>query len=193
VTVTDQEINNRVQQIINEAGGQAKFDEYLTRNELTLPDLCAQIRANVFGELVMGRVTQNLPTRVEQVNVAHILFANKEDAATALAQLKGGADFAAVAKQMSQDEVTRDNGGVIGWIPRNVMAPEFEQAAFALEPGQVSEVVVTQLGFHIIKTLERDPARALSPELLQNQRQGAFIAWLEEQRETARIERLVTP
>jgi parvulin-like peptidyl-prolyl isomerase len=187
ISPSDNEINDRVLQVINDAGGQAKFFEYLTKNQLTLEDLCQQIRANVFSEAMMTRVTQALPTQTEQVHVAHILFAKKQDADDALTKLKAGADFGALAKQVSQDEATRDNGGDLGWFPRDVMPPEFEQAAFALQPGEISGVVSTQLGLHIVKVLERDAKRALTPELLQNQRLAAFNTWLEGVRSKAKI------
>lgn len=192
VSVSTGDINNRVQQIINDAGSKQKFDTYLTNNQLTVQDLCQQIRANLFGEAMMAQLTQNLATRVEQVHVAHILFAKKEDAQAALTKLNSGTDFAALAKQISQDEATRDNGGDLGWFPRDVMPPEFEQAAFALAPGKISGVVTTQLGLHIIKVLEHDAARALSPDLIQNQRLAAFNAWIEGLRAKAKIETLVT-
>lgn len=191
INVSANDINDRVQQVINDAGSQAKFDEYLKNNQLTVQDLCQQIRANLFGEVMIAQVTKNLPTRVEQVHVAHILFAKKEDADAALQKLNAGADFAALAKQVSQDEATRDNGGDLGWFPRNVMPAEFEQAAFALKPGQISGVVSTQLGLHILKLLERDPARALLPELIQNQRLAAYNAWLEGLRAQAKVENLL--
>lgn len=191
INVSPNDVNDRVQQVINDAGSRDKFDQYLKNNQLTIEDLCQQIRANLFGEAMMAQVTQNLPTRVEQVHVAHILFAKKEDADAASLQLTSGADFAVLAKQVSQDEATRDNGGDLGWFPRNVMPPEFETAAFALQPGQVSGVVSTQLGLHIIKVLERDAQRALSPELIQNQRLAAFTTWLEGLRKQAKIEKLV--
>lgn len=188
---SDDEINQRVRQVIEDAGGQAKFDAYLGTNQLTLDDLCQQIRANVFSEAMMTRVTQTLPTQVEQAHVAHILFAKKQDAEDALTKLKAGADFGALAKQVSQDEATRDNGGDLGWFPRGVMPPEFEQAAFALQPGEISGIVSTQLGLHIIKVLARDAKRALTPELLQNQRLAAFNTWLEELRAQAKIDKFV--
>jgi parvulin-like peptidyl-prolyl isomerase len=191
ISVSPNDINDRVQQIIADAGSQAKFDEYLKNNQLTVQDLCQQIRANLFGEAMMARVNQNLPIRVEQVHVAHILFAKKEDADAASLQLNNGADFAELAKQVSQDEATRDNGGDLGWFPKDVMPPEFESAAFALQPGEVSGVVSTQLGLHILKVLERDPERPLSQELIQNQRFAAFAAWLEGLRAQAKIEIMV--
>lgn len=191
INPTEADINTRVEQVIGDAGGKAKFDEYLTKNQLTLDDLCQQIRANVFSEAMMARVTEKLSTQAEQAHVAHILFAKKEDADAALLKLKAGADFGALAKQVSQDEATRDNGGDLGWFPRDVMPPEFEQAAFALKPGEVSGVVSTQLGLHILKLLDRDAKRALTPELVQNQRLAAFNTWLDGVRTQAKIDKFV--
>ena len=75
-----------------------------------------------------------------------------------LAKAKGGADFAALAKEFSQDS-TAETGGDLGSFGRGVMTPPFETAAFALEPGQVSEIVETPFGFHIIKLEEKTAAR----------------------------------
>jgi parvulin-like peptidyl-prolyl isomerase len=192
INISPADIDSRVKQVIDDAGSPAKFQDYLKNNQLTVQDLCEQIRSNLFDEAMMARVTANLPGKVEQIHVAHILFAQRADADAALQKLKQGADFATLAKQLSQQDVaTRDNGGDLGWFPHNVMPPEFEQAAFALKPGQISGVVSTQLGLHIIKLLERDPQRALTPELLQNQRLAAFNTWLDGLRSKAKIEKLV--
>lgn len=191
INVSPNDVNDRVQQVINDAGSQEKFQQYLKNNQLTVQDLCQQIRANLYGEAMMARLTQNLPTQVEQVHLAHILFAKKEDADAALQKLKSGTDFATLAKQVSQDEATRDNGGDLGWFPRDVLPPEMEQAGFALKPGEISGVISTQLGLHILKLLERDSSRTLSPELIQNQRLAAFSSWLDGLRKNAKIEQLV--
>jgi parvulin-like peptidyl-prolyl isomerase len=193
VSVSDQDVNNRIQQMIDDAGGRDKFDAYLKTTQLQLDDLCTQIRASIFGEIMLTRETATMPTKVEQVHSAQILLASQADADNVLAQLKAGKDFAALAKQYSTDEATRDNGGDLGWLPKGIMPPEFDNVAFQLQPGQISGVVSTQIGFHIIKLIERDPARELSPELLQNQRQQAFLAWLDAQRNKAKIEKLVNP
>jgi peptidyl-prolyl cis-trans isomerase D len=104
----------------------------------------------------------------EEVRARHILFkvapnATEADKAAArtqaedvLAKAKGGADFAELAKQYSQDS-TASNGGDLGRFGHGVMAPAFESAAFALEPGQISDVVETPFGFHIIKLEEKVP------------------------------------
>jgi parvulin-like peptidyl-prolyl isomerase len=193
ISVSEQDVNNRIQQMIDDAGGRDKFDNYLKSTQLQLDDLCTQIRSSIFGEIMLTRVTAALPTKVEQVHVSRILLANQAEANQVLAQLKAGKDFAALAKQYSKDESTRDNGGDLGWLPKGILPPEIEAVAFQLKPGQVSGIIQDQLGFDIVKVLERDSARDLSPELLQYQRQQAFLAWLDAQRNKAKIEKLANP
>ena len=75
---------------------------------------------------------------------------------TLLAQIKDGADFEELAKTHSLYIGSAADGGDLGWFPRGVMVTELEDAAFALEPGQVSDVVATDYGYHIIKVLEKE-------------------------------------
>lgn len=79
----------------------------------------------------------------------------------------------------------------MGWFPRGVMAPEFEQAAFALQPGETSDPVQTVFGFHIIRVEERG-VRALEEPILSQLREQNFMEWLGEERSAAEIERLYT-
>lgn len=74
-----------------------------------------------------------------------------------LAKLRAGADFAAMAKQYSDDPGTKEQGGELGWFRRGQMVREFEQVAFSLKPGQISDVVRTPFGFHIIQVEHVDP------------------------------------
>jgi len=102
----------------------------------------------------------------EQVKAAHILLQVPKDAEEAtvqkrkelaeeiLKQLKEGADFAQLAKKYSDDRSNAAKGGELGSFGRGVMVPEFEKAAFALRPGQLSEIILTPFGFHIIKVKE---------------------------------------
>jgi peptidyl-prolyl cis-trans isomerase C len=100
----------------------------------------------------------------EQVRVRHILFRGedaviREQAQRALAELKAGADFAALAKERSNDPGSAVKGGDLGFASRGRMVKEFEDAAFDLKnPGDLSAIVQTQFGLHILKLEERKPA-----------------------------------
>jgi parvulin-like peptidyl-prolyl isomerase len=79
-------------------------------------------------------------------------------------QIEGGADFAALAKQYSEDPGSKENGGELPEFPRGKMVPEFESAAFTLSSNQLSEVVTTAYGFHVIKSLGKTPAKTFAFE-----------------------------
>ncbi len=81
-------------------------------------------------------------------------------------ELRRGADFAGVAKRFSADSGTREQGGELGWFRRGLMVPEFEDVAFRLRPGQISDPVETPLGFHIIQVERVQPAEILARHVL---------------------------
>ena len=78
----------------------------------------------------------------------------------------------------------------MGFFPRGVMPPEVEEVAFGLEAGDMSGIVESQFGFHVIQVLERDD-REIAVEVFENLRQQTFMQWLQDQRESASIERFV--
>jgi peptidyl-prolyl cis-trans isomerase D len=104
-------------------------------------------------------------TTPEQVRASHILLKTdgkdeatvKAKAEALLKEAKSGADFAALAKKNSEDQGSAAQGGDLDYFGRGRMAKEFEEAAFNLSPGQISDVVKTQFGFHIIKLTDRKP------------------------------------
>jgi peptidyl-prolyl cis-trans isomerase C len=110
----------------------------------------------------------------EQVHVAHILFRvnpNMDEserqavlttAHEAYSKIQAGQDFADVAKASSEDKVSAERGGDLGWIVKGAVAPEFSEQAFALSKGNVSEPFLTSFGFHIIKVLD-DPQTVKKP------------------------------
>jgi parvulin-like peptidyl-prolyl isomerase len=89
----------------------------------------------------------------EQVRCAHILVTQEREAEALLSALKGGADFAAKARELSQCPSGRQ-GGDLGRFGRGQMVPEFDKVAFSLQPGELSGVVKTKFGYHVLKRLE---------------------------------------
>ncbi len=130
------------------------------------------------------------PTTAEHVHAVHILVDTEETAKEVLAKLQAGEDFAALAAAYSTDTSNKDSGGDLGWFPRSAMVPEFEEAAFALEVGETSDIVATDYGFHIIRLLGKE-VRELSAELLDISQQQGFQTWFDGVRETADVEILV--
>ena len=106
----------------------------------------------------------------EQVRASHILLKTegKDDAAVkakaeeVLKQAKAGDDFAALAKKYSEDEPSAKNGGDLDYFGKGRMVPEFDQAAFTMEPGAISDLVKTQYGYHVIKVVDKKPATTRS-------------------------------
>jgi peptidyl-prolyl cis-trans isomerase D len=104
-------------------------------------------------------------TTPEQVRASHILFktegkdeaAVRKQAEAILARAKAGEDFAKLANQYTEEEVGKTRGGDLDFFGRGQMAKEFEEAAFAMKPGQISDIVKSQFGLHIIKTTDHKP------------------------------------
>ncbi len=194
IKVTDNDLNARIAQMIQDAGSVDKLNEYMTKQQMTLADLCSQVRNQILGDAALNDVTAPIPTQGEQVHVRQILV-DTPALATQVRDLarKPGADFAALAKQYSKDETSKGNGGDLGWVPHGVLDPRLEAVIFDLPINQVSDVVTTQYGYHILQVLEKDKSRPLPPEVIQQVRQDAFLKWLQAMRENIKIERLVQP
>jgi peptidyl-prolyl cis-trans isomerase C len=129
----------------------------------------------------------------EEVHARHILTESEEEAKAVIEELQGGADFAALAEERSVGP-SAQGGGDLGFFRREQMVPEFAEAAFALEPGEITtEPVQTQFGWHVIKVLDRrtaEPTFAESePQLRQELARDIVTALVADLREDAEIER----
>jgi parvulin-like peptidyl-prolyl isomerase len=133
-------------------------------------------------------LAEEVPRSAEQVHARHILVETEEGAQQALERLKAGEDFAEVAKEVSADTSNNEQGGDLGWFIRGQMVPEFEEAAFALQPGETSGIVESTYGYHIINLVERDADRPLDEATLTEKKASALTDWLTEQRESDRVE-----
>lgn len=126
-----------------------------------------------------------------KVKVSHILVETEAEAKDILTKLSGGADFGALAKEKSKCP-SKEKNGDLGFLAKGQTVPEFEMAAFSLEPGQLSDVVKTQFGYHIIKVTEKQPEKErlfeevkdeVSQLLLSQRQKEAFESLLKGLRE----------
>lgn len=145
----------------------------------------------------------------ERVKVRHILIKadpnNKDELAKAeakaaglLKQIKGGADFAKLARENSDDPGSKEKGGEYDFITHGQFVPEFEKVAFALKPKEISNLVKTQFGYHIIQLLDRQEAKVkpfedVKNELATERRRERVFAMMQSNIEQARAELVKAP
>lgn len=147
------------------------------------------LRAELLRAKMEEFVGQQVPASELHIRARHILVQTEEEAETLLERLADGEDFAALAEELSQDPASAEQGGDLGWFPRGQMVPEFDEVAFSLSPGEISDLVETSFGFHIIMVEERDEDRELDSVMLAQRRTEAFQGWLVDLEATATIER----
>jgi peptidyl-prolyl cis-trans isomerase C len=121
-----------------------------------------------------------------RVRARHIVVHTPEEAASLLGRVRRNADFAALARASNVD-TTRETGGDLGWVSRGVMVEAFDRALFSLKPGQISPVVQTPYGFHIVKVEEvepgtRKPFASVAAEVRQKILEAALESWKAELR-----------
>jgi peptidyl-prolyl cis-trans isomerase C len=194
LAVSEAEVDQALADILSDLGGQPALDAWLQANLYSADEFRAALQAEALRARLLERIAAQVGDSAEQVHARAILVTDAETAATVLAQAQAGTDFATLALTFSRDLTSRAAGGDLGWFPRGVLTvPEVEAAAFALEPGQTSEVITSGLGYHIVQVLERDPARALSPAAAQTLRVAAVHDWLDARLAEADVTRHLNP
>jgi peptidyl-prolyl cis-trans isomerase C len=133
----------------------------------------------------------------EEVHARHILVPTEDEAKAILAQLKGGADFATLAKEKSKDPGAAE-GGDLGYFTKEQMVPEFAEVAFKLGKGQLSDPVKTQFGWHVIKVEEKrirptPTFEQVKPQIENYVAHRAQAELVENLRKSATVERLDKP
>jgi parvulin-like peptidyl-prolyl isomerase len=174
------------------ASAQERFSEFLSMYGISSAEYRNLLEGQMLFEQLQKDMGASVPASAEQVRARHILVDSEEKAREILERIRGGASFEEMAAAESNDPGSKEQGGDVGWFPRGVMVQEFETAAFELPMNQVSEPVATSFGWHLIEVLERDPNRAIEPDLLEGMRAQVTSKWLEEASSGPEIERDLT-
>jgi foldase protein PrsA len=146
--------------------------------EKTFQDM---VRMYLLREELMNVLSADLPLTQEQVWVRHILVEDELTAIEVTDKLADGQDFAVLAAEYSSDGSNKDNGGDLGWFARGMMVLPFDEAAFTLEVGEISDPVQTDFGWHILQNLGKEllPIDETAFEEIRNE---VFSEWLVERR-----------
>jgi len=145
----------------------------------TEADFREYVTALLLNQKMYDYVTKDIPRDQEMVWARHILVATEEEAQTVLNRLNAGEDFAAVAAEVSTDTSNSASGGDLGWFTRGQMVPAFEDAAFSLEIGKLSDPIQTDYGYHIIQVLGRE-VRTLTDEQLDTVKSYYFRKFIDD-------------
>lgn len=230
VDVTDAEVDARVQEIKGQFPSEAAFKEMLTARKTSIEQLRTDARQDMaVQKMIDTEISSKVAVKPEQladyyaknpdqfkqperVRASHILIGVPRGADAAakaqarakadqiLKDVKAGKDFATLAKENSQDPGSAPNGGDLGFFQKGQMVGPFNDAAFSLAPGTVSDIVETEFGFHIIKVAEKQPARAIPLDeikpkleqfLEQRNRQEQTDAFIKGLRSKGKVEILI--
>ena len=230
VDASDAEVDARVQQIQGQFPSEAAFKQMLTARNTTLEQLKSDARQDMaVQKMIDAEISPKIAVKPEQltdfytknpdqfkqperVRASHILIGVPRGADAAakaqarakaeqvLKDVKAGKDFAALAKEHSQDPGSAANGGDLGFFQQGQMVGPFNDAAFSLAPGAISDLVETEFGFHIIKVAEKQASRTvpldevkpqLEQYLLERNRQEQTDAFVKGLRSKGKVEILI--
>jgi parvulin-like peptidyl-prolyl isomerase len=190
IGVDDQEIQTRVTEDVELAGGREPFQVWLEQTGQTWGEFERDVCQDILNQKVLDHVTAGITGTMELVWARQIVVATEDEAIAVLNRLASGEPFDAVAREVSLDDRTRDSGGDMGWFPRGYgwAPPQVEDAAFAGVPGQVQGPIQAGDLYYVIQTIDYVAERVLDPDTREALRAVAFELWLAERREAAEVE-----
>jgi len=210
VTVSDEDIQKELDVLIEQYGDEETLKGQLEASGSSMDDLKDDIvqylqtkkliepSIKITDEEIKTYFEENKDSlgQAEQVEASHILVEDKATAEEVLKKLEDGGDFAELAKEYSTDEGSAANGGSLGYFGKGQMVAEFEDAAFKLEVGKISEPVKTEHGYHIIKVTDKKEAKEatlkdskeqIKEMLLTEKLQTEYATWLQKKEEEYKI------
>ncbi len=181
--LTDSDVSARLEALATQVGGLDKLDESESTHGYTAASFPIALKRAAEAAYMRDKIVTAVPKTADEVHVQQILLYNESDAIRIQNQLKGGADFDTLAKLIEPK-----SGGELSWFPRGyLLEPKIEDAAFGMQVGDVSDIIQTEVGFDIIKVLERDPQHPLSPDAYLAMQELALSDWVTSQRAAATI------
>ena len=214
IKVSEGEISEEIGRLKKNFPSSAEFHRSIAEQGMTVLDLrktvSKQLIIKKLEEILMGRVVvsdeeikvfyeKNIEIFIQpkQVRVSNITVQSEDKAKELLSSVRSGTDFGEIAKIYSKDDLSREKGGDMGLISIGDLPPELEKAAFLLKVGEISDIIASDDGYHLIKVTDRisgkeatlaDSKENIRGFLLKEKGTDAFYVWLSEQRNAAKIE-----
>jgi peptidyl-prolyl cis-trans isomerase C len=186
-SVDDTELQARVDKLAAELGGVDKLTAWQQRYGYTPESFNASLRRSILVSWERDAILNAVPTTADQVHARQILVQDKDNADAAYAQIRTGTDFATLAY-----EYDPALGGEMQWFPQwGLTQQNVADAAFALQPGEYSEVIKSEIGYHIVYVIERDAQHPLSVNMRLLLQQKTLQQWLTDAKAASTIEVLV--
>ena len=182
--ISEDLVEARLDDLINEAGGEAVFNEWLGANGYNQDTFGNVLEKSIKVAWMRDQILAQVPHTAKHMFLRQIFFLNADKANQVYGELESGRDFATVA-----DEYDPVTGGELGWVPRNYLPhKEIEEAVFLLAPGEYSQVIETSVGYHIVQVLEIEDERSLRPDARLIWQELALRDWVNLRREVSNIE-----
>lgn len=217
IKVSKKEIEKKISEIAKNFKSRKEFEERIYQMGQNMQMLRDSIKNDLLIEKLEKKIKKSakvtdeeIKNKYEQVKARHILIKVKEDkdkekaekeakekAQKIIDEYNNGVDFSLLAKKYSEDEGSKEVGGDLGFFGRGQMVAEFERVAFSLKPGQISQPVKTQYGYHIIKVEDKKEAKGpdfekekkrLKKELGQSKEFEVWNKWLDSVKKRAKVE-----
>jgi len=181
--VTDQQLQERIDQLVSELGSGGALTEWMQTNHYDDTEFRLALLLSMEAAWQRDQIAQSVPEAVEQVRAQQIFANTQAGADRAFNSLNAGANFDTLAWDYSPE-----SGGELGWFPRGyLLYPEVEEAAFSLEPGSYSGIIQSEIGYHILLVLEHETEHPLTTDARISLQNKALVDWLAQARSTAQI------
>ncbi len=189
----ENELVLELEQLIADMGGQESYLRWLEENHFTSDTFEQALTNDMLATKMVGKILSDVSQSELHANARHILVASQEEAENLRQEILAGADFGEMAVLYSMDLSTHPAGGELGWFARGTLTmPTVEEAIYQLQPGEVSGVIPSELGYHIVQLINLED-RALSYETLMRRQEQAVVNWLSEKWNQSEIEIFITP
>jgi peptidyl-prolyl cis-trans isomerase C len=180
-------LQSRIDSLKSQLGGAQALEEWITEHGYSSSDFQQALKRSVGAAWMRDQIIAAVPETTDEVHVKQILLPTAAEADEVYASLQSGTDFLDLAKEY--DPITE---GELGWFPRGYLEePAIEEAVFALQPGQYSQVIETKIGYHLLYLVERDASHTLQPDARMALQASALQDWIRERRNQSEIQNLL--